>query len=152
MLMEDVVRVNSTCNMVSSIWARCDGPLKVGLVSMSVSIPDGNLGIIFGSTSLQVGNSIWGESTDKVELLSLVGELFGFSVSFVGFNWNEGPFEVSLVNIVPLGDGVTISMGSILDMYAFSRMSKSDRIPISTFMIKVNLQVSLVSMSVLVPN
>jgi len=52
MLMEDEVRINSTSNVIGSIRSRNDGPLHVGLMSMSVLVPDGDLSIIVGVTTM----------------------------------------------------------------------------------------------------
>jgi len=151
-LMEDKVRVSSASNVVRSIRSILDGPLKVCLVSMGVSVPDGDVSIIFANSTFEVSNSVWGKSRGQIELLSGLGKLFWFLVGLLGFNRDETPFKVGLVNIVPLGDWVVVSGGCSLNMNAFVGVSKSDGIVVSTLVVKVNLQVSLVSMSISVPS
>jgi len=151
-LMENKVRVSNASNVVGSIRSMLNGPLKVGLVSMGVSVPDGNVSIIFSDSTFKVSNSVRGKSRGQIELLSGLGKLFGFLVGLLGFNRDETPFKVGLVNIVPLGDWVVVSGGCSLNMNAFVGVSKSDSPVVSTLVVKVNLQVSLVSMSISVPS
>jgi len=66
--------------------------------------------------------------------------------------WNKSPFEVILVDPIPLSDRISISSSCILNMNAFARMNESyHEVTISTFF-KSNLKISLMSMSIFIPN
>jgi len=72
--MENIVRISNASNVVSSVWASDDGPLKVCLVSMGASVPDGDVTIIFANSTFEVSNSVRVEGRDNKDFSSRVGE------------------------------------------------------------------------------
>jgi len=150
-LMEDKVGVSHTLNIVGSIGSVRNGPLEVCLVSMGAFVPSSDLSIIFTNSTMEMSNNVISKSALDVALLPGLSELLRFLVVLLGFNRDEAPFKVGLINIVPLGDWVVVSSGGSLNVNTLVGMSKSDGPEVSTLVVKMNLQVSLVSMSVLVP-
>jgi len=68
------------------------------------------------------------------------------------FDWNESPFKVCLVDIVPLCDWGVVGGLCSLNVNTFSIVNKFNSPPSFFNFLESNLQVSLVSMSVLVPS
>jgi len=151
-LMEDKVGVSRTVNIVGSVGSGRNGPLEVCLVSMGGFVPSSDMSIIFTNAIFEMGNNVISKSALDVALLPGLGELFRFLVVLLGFNRDEAPFKVGLINIVPLGDWVVVSRGGSLNVNTLVGMSKSDGPEVSTLVVKMNLQVGLVPMSVLVPD
>jgi len=64
---------------------------------------------------------------------------------------DESPFEVVLVDVVPLGNCGVISSGGSKNMDTFARVNKFDSIPTISEFVKFHLNITLVAMSSLVP-
>ena len=88
----------------------------------------------------------------EVESFSGLGKLFWSFPLFSLFNRNKSPFEVRLFNVVPLGDLGSVGCVVSEDVNTFSGVDKSDGPPFTSFVVELDLQVSLVSVGVLVPD
>jgi len=119
---------------------------------MSAFVPNSDVSIIFTNSTGKMSNNVVSKSTLEVELLSGLSEVFWFLVGLLGFNRDKAPFKVGLINIVPLCDWGVVGGLCSLNVNTLVGMSKSDGPIISTLVVKINLQVGLVSMSVLVPS
>jgi len=120
-------------------------PLKVWLIDPG---PSANLGAIRSDSAEEV------EEGAKLALNSdldarEVGRVV--SVRIGTESGQESPFEVGLVNGIPLGDGGIVASLGTLDVYGLAAVNELDEPPSVTRGFETNLQVSLVSVGTLVP-
>jgi len=150
MLVHNKVGVHCRAEEVIAIWALLNSPSEVGLVTMCVTIPDADLGLVLSITTIDVGNCMRSELTDNPDLSARSSKAVGISV-WARVHWNKSPMEIGLTDILPLGNGSIIGSLGSLKVNTGSRMDERNG-PVTTSNVpECNLQIALVSMGTSVP-
>jgi len=149
-LVDDKVGINSRVNEVVTIGCLGNSPSEIGLMAMSVSVPDAEFGVVMGGTTMHMSNSVRGKLGDNKHLLSASGEVVWIFI-WSGVDGDETPVEIRLIDVLPLGDGCVISSLGTIQVNTASGVNKGNCVPTSTNITEVNLQVPLVSMGILIP-
>jgi len=150
MLVHHEVGIDRRAEEVIAIWTLLNSPSEVGLVTMGVTIPNADLGCILSSTTMDMGNCMGGTLADNPNLSAASGEAVRVCVR-TRVHRNKSPMEIGLTDVLPLGNGGIISSSSTMNVYTGARVNERKRPETTSNIPKVDLQISLVSMGISVP-
>jgi len=92
-LVDDKVGINSRVNEVVPIGSLGNSPSEIGLMTMSVTVPDAEFGVVMGGSTKDMSNCVRGKLGNNKHLFSASCEVVWIFI-WSGVNWDETPMEI----------------------------------------------------------